>query len=208
MVVACITFISPVSSSIVAPAVSTVARQFDITNELEAQLIMSIFLLAYAVGPLFMGPLSEMYGRIIVLQLSNLFYLAFNTACGVARNKVQMIVFRFLAGIGGSAPLAVCPLPSFFLFPVSNLLDWRCDPGRLFPFRRTRPGRGHLQSRTIPWAGSRTSRGQFHYGPRKVALDVLCHQHRRRSIASGRTIPLAGRDICTDPVEEEGAQAA
>lgn len=28
-----------------------------------------------AVGPLFLGPLSELYGRSIVLQLANLFFL-------------------------------------------------------------------------------------------------------------------------------------
>lgn len=48
-----------------------------------------------------------MYGRVPVLQLANLFYLVFNLACGASRNKGEMMAFRFLAGIGGSAPLAV-----------------------------------------------------------------------------------------------------
>lgn len=30
-----------------------------------------------------------------------------NIACGAAQNKAQLIIFRFLAGLGGSAPLAV-----------------------------------------------------------------------------------------------------
>lgn len=63
--------------------------------------------LAYAIGPLLLGPLSELYGRVIVLQLANLFYLFFNLGCGLSRTKVQLIVFRFLAGFGGSAPLAI-----------------------------------------------------------------------------------------------------
>ncbi|KAG7138415.1 Efflux pump vrtL like protein [Verticillium longisporum] len=68
---------------------------------------MSIFVLAYALGPLAWGPLSELYGRIIVLQLTNLFYMFFNLGCGLAQTKGQMIAFRFLAGLGGSAPLAI-----------------------------------------------------------------------------------------------------
>ncbi|KAF3350840.1 hypothetical protein VdG2_01304 [Verticillium dahliae VDG2] len=68
---------------------------------------MSIFVLAYALGPLAWGPLSELYGRIIVLQLTNLFYIFFNLGCGLAQTKGQMIAFRFLAGLGGSAPLAI-----------------------------------------------------------------------------------------------------
>ncbi|KAL5363873.1 putative efflux pump antibiotic resistance protein [Aspergillus floccosus] len=101
------TFISPVTSSMVAPALQAIREDFHVTDEVVSQLTLSIFVLAYAVGPLFLGPLSEIYGRVIVLQLSNLFYLVFNIACGVAQTKVQMIVFRFLAGLGGSAPLAV-----------------------------------------------------------------------------------------------------
>lgn len=79
----------------------------DITTEFQQALVLSIFVLAYAVGPLFLGPLSEIYGRVRVLQLSNLFYLCWNLGCGFAKTKGQMIAFRFLAGLGGSAPLAI-----------------------------------------------------------------------------------------------------
>lgn len=48
-----------------------------------------------------------MYGRVIVLQLSNLFYLCWNLGCGFAKTKGQMLAFRFLSGLGGSAPLAI-----------------------------------------------------------------------------------------------------
>ena len=57
-----------------------------------------MFILAYAFGPFLIGPLSEVYGRVRILQLANLLYLVFNTACGFARNKGDMIAFRFLAG--------------------------------------------------------------------------------------------------------------
>ncbi|KKK14522.1 MFS multidrug transporter, partial [Aspergillus ochraceoroseus] len=107
IMVSSFTFISPVTSSMVAPALAALAADLHITSSVISQLTLSIFVLAYAVGPLFLGPLSEIYGRVIVLQLSNLFYLVFNIACGVSRTKVQMIVFRFLAGLGGSAPLAI-----------------------------------------------------------------------------------------------------
>ena len=51
--------------------------------------------------------MSEIYGRVPVLQLANLFYLVFNTACGASKNTSQMIAFRFLSGLGGSAPQAI-----------------------------------------------------------------------------------------------------
>ncbi|KAJ5550609.1 hypothetical protein N7535_001447 [Penicillium sp. DV-2018c] len=101
------TFISPVSSSMVAPALPALAANFKVTDEVVSQLMLSIFVLAYAVGPLFLGPLSEVYGRTIVLQLANLFFLVFNIGCAVSQTKVQIIVCRFFAGLGGSAPLAI-----------------------------------------------------------------------------------------------------
>lgn len=41
------------------------------------------------------------------MQGANLIFLIFNTACGFAKTKQQMMAFRFLSGIGGSAPQAV-----------------------------------------------------------------------------------------------------
>ncbi|PSS22698.1 hypothetical protein PHLCEN_2v2995 [Hermanssonia centrifuga] len=101
------TFISPVSSSMVAPASFQIADELNITSEIEVSMTISVFVLAYAVGPLVLGPLSEIYGRSRVLQIANLFFLVWNLACGFAQTKSQLIAFRFLAGLGGSAPLSV-----------------------------------------------------------------------------------------------------
>ncbi|KAE8137837.1 major facilitator superfamily domain-containing protein [Aspergillus pseudotamarii] len=107
LLVSCFTFISPVSSTMVAPALSTMANEFQIQSDIKQYLLMSIFLLAYALGPFIIAPLSEMYGRVIVLQSANMFYLVFNTMCGFATSGNQMLAFRFLSGLGGSAPQAI-----------------------------------------------------------------------------------------------------
>lgn len=88
-IVSAFTLVSPVSSSMISPALGSISAEFKITNEVEAQLTLSIFVLAYAIGPLFLGPLSEIYGRVVVLQISNLFYLAWNLGCGFAKRCVQ-----------------------------------------------------------------------------------------------------------------------
>ncbi|KAG2137918.1 MFS polyamine transporter [Suillus clintonianus] len=107
LIISAFTFISPVSSSMVAPATGQVATAFGITNNVVLALTTSIFVLAYAVGPFFLGPLSEIYGRSRVLQLSNLWYIAWNAGCGFAQSEAQLLAFRFLAGLGGSAPLSI-----------------------------------------------------------------------------------------------------
>ena len=50
IVVSSFTFISPVSSSMVAPALSTIASEFHITNEVESQLVLSIFVSYQSLG--------------------------------------------------------------------------------------------------------------------------------------------------------------
>lgn len=100
-------FISPVSSSMVAPTMNDLAKSLGIRTEIEIYLSLSIFILAYAIGPIFFGPASELYGRVRLLQISNVWYLAWNLGCGFATTKGQLFTFRFLAGIGGSAPLVI-----------------------------------------------------------------------------------------------------
>ncbi|CEQ40474.1 SPOSA6832_02101 [Sporobolomyces salmonicolor] len=62
---------------------------------------------AFAVGPLIFGPMSELYGRVRVLQGANVLYLIFNLVCAFAKTKGQFIAFRFMAGLGGGAPLSI-----------------------------------------------------------------------------------------------------
>ncbi|KAG8997844.1 hypothetical protein FRB94_007415 [Tulasnella sp. JGI-2019a] len=107
-IVSFFTLMSPLASSMVAPALPIISDEFGIKQgSVESSLILSIFVLAYAFGPLILGPLSEIFGRTKVLQVSNLLFLGFNIACGRAKTSGQMMVFRFLAGLGGSAPLAI-----------------------------------------------------------------------------------------------------
>lgn len=66
---------------------------------------MSVFVLGYAFGPLFLAPLSEMYGRVTVVQISNVWFVIWSIVSGFAATKAQMIAARLMAGIGGSAAL-------------------------------------------------------------------------------------------------------
>lgn len=91
----------------VAPALPEMAAELNVTSSSLQNMILSIYVLAYAIGPLFLGPTSEIVGRAPVLQITNLLFIAFNLGCGFAKTGTQMIVFRFFAGLGGCAPLAV-----------------------------------------------------------------------------------------------------
>ncbi|MCJ1432423.1 hypothetical protein MMC27_001779 [Xylographa pallens] len=107
IVVSFYTLISNISTSIMAPALPNIGTDLQIHSPFQLYLTLSIFILAYAFGPFLIGPLSEIHGRVLVLQLSNLFYLIANTACGFAESASYLTAFRFLAGLGGSAPYTI-----------------------------------------------------------------------------------------------------
>ncbi|KAJ6005529.1 efflux pump antibiotic resistance protein [Penicillium sp. IBT 35674x] len=93
-------------STIMAPALSTIAKEFDMSST-ESAMALSIYLLATAFGPLAIGPLSEVYGRKPILHASNIWFLIWNIACGFANSKGLLIASRFLAGFGASAIYAL-----------------------------------------------------------------------------------------------------
>ncbi|KAF2856187.1 membrane transporter [Plenodomus tracheiphilus IPT5] len=105
--VAAITFISPVASSILAPGIPFVNRDFHNTSQLLGSFAVSVYVLGFAIGPLFLSPLSEIYGRYIILNGSNVFFCCFTLGCALAPNLGGLIVMRFFAGLGGSACLTI-----------------------------------------------------------------------------------------------------
>ena len=90
-----------------APGLSQVAREFHSTNASLASFTVTIYILGYAVGPLFMGPLSELYGRLPVYHVSNTLFVVFTVACALSTNLGMLIAFRFLDGCVGSTPLVL-----------------------------------------------------------------------------------------------------
>jgi multidrug resistance protein len=105
--VAAITFLSPLASSIFAPGIPFVNADFHNTSQLLGSFAVSVYVLGFAVGPLILSPLSEIYGRRIVLNVANVVFCAFTLGCALAPNLGGLIAMRFLAGFAGSACLTL-----------------------------------------------------------------------------------------------------
>lgn len=90
-----------------APGASQVASEFGESNEILVALVVSVYVIGLAVGPLVQAPLSEVYGRWIVYITCNVLYIVFTIACAVSTNMSMLIVFRFFAGVMGSAPVTI-----------------------------------------------------------------------------------------------------
>ena len=78
----------------VAPAFRAIKSDLAIRSEFETQMVLSIFILGSAIGPLIISPLSEVYGRRPVLHLTCLIYAVFNLACAFSKSSAQLLTFR------------------------------------------------------------------------------------------------------------------
>lgn len=103
--VSAICLVTPLASSMFAPGVPQLMKEFNSTNVVLASFVVSVYILGFAFGPLFLAPLSEIYGRLPVYHACNFGFLAFTIACALSTNLNMLIGFRFLEGVFGSAPL-------------------------------------------------------------------------------------------------------
>ncbi|KAI8964592.1 MFS general substrate transporter [Daldinia sp. FL1419] len=94
------------SGAMLAPALKSIAADLK-TDEEEAQIFLSIFVLAFAFGPMVLSPLAEVFGRRPVWMLSSCFYILWNTVAGFSQTPGLLIASRILSGIGASAEFAI-----------------------------------------------------------------------------------------------------
>lgn len=96
------------ASSSPSAVLPSIASELHVSHE-AAALTTSVFLVAYAGGPLLWAPLSEHFGRKWIFQASFLGYLAFNFLCAFAPNFAALIVGRFLSGLFASSTIVNSP---------------------------------------------------------------------------------------------------
>lgn len=109
------------SSSMLAPALSSLVSDLDTHNSALTSLSLSIYVVGFALGPLITAPLSEMYGRIIVYHISSLLFLAFTSASAASSNIGMFIAFRFFSGCVGITPAALLGGSIGDLMPPSSM---------------------------------------------------------------------------------------
>ncbi|KAE8386141.1 major facilitator superfamily domain-containing protein [Aspergillus alliaceus] len=110
IVVAGIYFVcnSSLGSSLPSGAHDSIADFFQIPrDDLKMVLPTSLYMAGFAIGPIIFGPLSEHFGRKPILVTTFAIYNIFTMACALAPTFPALLIFRFLCGLGGSAPNAV-----------------------------------------------------------------------------------------------------
>lgn len=93
-------------STIMAPALSTIAKEFDM-NSTESAMALSIYLLATDLDPWLSGRCLRCMVGSLFLHASNIWFLIWNIACGFANSKGVLIAPRFFAVFGAGAIYAL-----------------------------------------------------------------------------------------------------
>ncbi|KAJ5088275.1 hypothetical protein N7456_011891 [Penicillium angulare] len=94
------------TSSMYTTTYTQLMAEFNCSQEV-ATLGLSFFIWGLGIGPLFLSPLSEFYGRRNIYIVSFSLFLVWLIPCAVAKNIETMLVCRFLNGLSGSAFLSV-----------------------------------------------------------------------------------------------------
>ncbi|KAG2101785.1 major facilitator superfamily domain-containing protein [Suillus cothurnatus] len=96
------------------------AQTFHVSHEVTI-LGISLFVAGLGSGPLLVGPLSEVYGRNIVYQVSYVLFFIFTFPVVFAPNIAVFLVFRLITGFCGSAFLSVAGGSVSDMFPNSSI---------------------------------------------------------------------------------------
>ncbi|KAL2817766.1 MFS multidrug transporter [Aspergillus cavernicola] len=115
-----IIFISPLASSMFSPSVAYVGNDFGVTNESLLSFSVTAYLLGYKFVPMLLAPLSEIYGRRIVLSCANWFFVVWQIGCALSPTISALIVFRLFAGKGGVGSLTLGAGVIADLFPTEQ----------------------------------------------------------------------------------------
>jgi MFS family permease len=93
-------------SSTYVPAIQHIQQIYHV-KRVVATLPLSFYVFGFCIGPIFTAPLSELYGRRNIYWVSVPTYMIFTAIAGAANNVPLLIIARFLASAGGSAPFAI-----------------------------------------------------------------------------------------------------
>ena len=126
------------TSSLYASGQDQLIQQMALSREV-ATLGLSLFIGGLGLGPMFLAPLSEFFGRKPIYLASLILFMVWLVPCAVAKNPATLLVARFLDGVSGSALTSVAggtvgdlfsreelitPLMFFTASPLSVVLVW------------------------------------------------------------------------------------
>lgn len=106
VILALMSSIAPLSTDMYLPALSQVKQSFE-TSEFLTQLSLASFFIAFALGQLIYGPLSDVFGRKIPALVGIFIFMLSSLFCVIIDNIYVFIILRFFEALGGCAGVVI-----------------------------------------------------------------------------------------------------
>ncbi len=107
-------------------------HDFHSTSSALPSFTVSVYILGYCIGPPLIAPLSEVYGRAVILHIANVVYLVTAVVCAVSNSLSLFLVFRLIMGFAGCASVTLGGGVIADLMPVERrgvaLTVWSTGP--------------------------------------------------------------------------------
>ena len=103
---AALSAVGPLTTDMYLPSLPDIARQLSASTA-QVQLTISAYLIGFAIGQIFYGPVSDRHGRKPVLIGALALYCAASLACALSTSVEMLIVARFVQGLGGSGGIVL-----------------------------------------------------------------------------------------------------
>ncbi|WP_141432290.1 multidrug effflux MFS transporter [Bacillus sp. 03113] len=97
---------APLSIDMYLPALPNIAKDLHTTPS-SVQLSLTLFLFGLSLGQLIAGPLSDVYGRRKPLLIGLIIYFIVSLFCAFSHSIWELIAFRFIQGLAGSAGIVI-----------------------------------------------------------------------------------------------------
>lgn len=103
---AALSAIGPLTTDMYLPSLPDIARQLHASTA-QVQLTISAYLIGFAVGQIFYGPISDRHGRKPVLIAAIALYCVASLACALSTSIEMLIVARAFQALGGSGGIVL-----------------------------------------------------------------------------------------------------
>ncbi|TPE51388.1 multidrug effflux MFS transporter [Amaricoccus solimangrovi] len=104
---ACLMALTAFSVDIMLPALPRIREDYGLADVNAQQLVVSAYVGGFALGQLFIGPISDRYGRRPVLLIGLAAYAVAAFACLVADSFSGLLLARFVQGLANASPRVI-----------------------------------------------------------------------------------------------------
>lgn len=135
LIVACAMFMEHMDSSIIATALPTIAHSLR-TDPLHLNLAITTYLLGLSLAIPLSGWLADRFGARLVFRSAIVLFTLSSMGCGLAENLSQLVLGRFIQGLGGAMMVPVGRLVLLRTIEKSKLvaaMSWLAIPALVGP---------------------------------------------------------------------------